>query len=81
MMKTDAATSIRLTQEQVYFLDSFRARVRRDTSYPMPRGAILQALVETLSAASLDLQDVTSEFELTRLLCEASARHRKRACK
>ena len=71
-------TTIRLTQEQVYFLDCFRARVSRDTGCRIPRGTLLQMLVEAAAAAPVDIRSVTSEFELTRLLCEASVENRER---
>ncbi len=66
------ATSIRLTQGQIYFLDRFRARLARDTGCRISRAGLLQVLVEAVSAAQPDLRDVTSEADLTRRLRDAS---------
>lgn len=69
-----AATSIRLTAGQLYFLDRFRARVARDTGCRISRTQLLQVLVDAVGTAQPDLRDVTSEADLTRRLCEASGR-------
>ena len=68
------ATSIRLTPQQVAFLDRFRARVARDTGFRISRVALLGILVDVVSAAPPDLRNVASESDLTRRLCEASCR-------
>jgi len=72
-------TSIRLTREQIYFLDSFRARVCKDTGCRIPRGTLLQVLVEAVSSAAVDLRDVTSESDLAKLLRESSGPRRAEA--
>ena len=69
-----AVTSIRLAPTQIYFLDRFRARVARDTGCRISRTALLQVLVDAVSAAQPDLRDVTSESELTQRLCDVSGR-------
>ena len=69
-----SVTSIRITRDQIYFLDRFRAQVNRDTGCRMPRAAVLQALLETIRAASIDLSGVSSEADLTKRLCELSGR-------
>ena len=48
-MQNVTATSLRLTPGQVYFLDGFRARVRRDTGCRIPRAKLVQALVEAIT--------------------------------
>ena len=69
-----AATSIRLTAGQLYFLDRFRARVARDTGCRISRTQLLQVLVDAVGTAQPDLRDVTSEADLTRRLSEVSGR-------
>ena len=48
-MPNVTATSLRLTPGQVYFLDGFRARVRRDTGCRIPRAKLVQALVDAIT--------------------------------
>lgn len=62
MSSIDTATSLRLTPSQIYYLDGFRARVRRDTGFRMPRARLVQALLEAIEDESPDLATVLLDF-------------------
>jgi hypothetical protein len=78
-LPTSFATTVRLTRGQVYFLDRFRARLNLDTGFRIPRAGLLQVLLEVASEAALDLRDVTSEEDLTKLLLDAPTRHAEKS--
>lgn len=61
MMPNVTATSLRLTPSQIYFLDGFRARVRRDTGCRIPRAKLVQALVDAIAEIAPDLGDLPVE--------------------
>ncbi len=61
-MSIDTATSLRLTPSQIYFLDGFRARVRRDTGCRMPRARLVQTLLESIEDQTPDTTAVLLDF-------------------
>jgi hypothetical protein len=76
-MKAEA-TSLLLARSQLYFLDRFRARVRRDTGCRLSRSGLVQILIDVFADASLDFTGITSETRLKERLHDGAGRDGKR---